>query len=221
MILCLPVNVFAGPTNVNKNANINKNTNIAASDSSAINEGVSLVGGDSKAYGFSHSLGDVDINQCLGSTQWGTIIVSKQKLVLNKWCAAEVYDAKGMYSVAAKLRCQIPEINKLFNTDLECIRENTWTPPPTTPPGSGPDGEETRPDAAGGVSEPGGMHRPVDPEAYVQQQIAINIQEEELETLEQRVARIEYGGRIAAQKAQARRDYAQHTIKRLENDPEE
>ena len=84
----------------------------------------------SEAWGFSHSLGDVDINQCLGSTQWGTILVSKQKLVLNKWCAAEVYDAKGLYLVAARMRCQIPEVAELFATNDECVGENEMTPPP-------------------------------------------------------------------------------------------
>ena len=79
----------------------------------------------SKSFGFAHALGDVDINQCMGSTQWGSIIVSKQKLVLNKWCAAEVYDAKGLFDMGARMRCLIPEIAELFTTELECLAANT------------------------------------------------------------------------------------------------
>lgn len=83
---------------------------------------------ESKALGFSHSLGDVDINQCLGSTQWGSIIVSKQKLVLNKWCAAEVYDAKGLHHMAAVMRCDIPEVAKHFPDGEHCVVANKWVP---------------------------------------------------------------------------------------------
>ena len=83
---------------------------------------------ESNALGFSHSLGDVDINQCLGSTQWGSIIVSKQKLVLNKWCAAEVYDAKGLHHMAAVMRCDIPEILKHFADSEHCVVANKWVP---------------------------------------------------------------------------------------------
>lgn len=92
-------------------------------------EGSTFNGGD--AFAFAHALGDVDINDCLASTQWGTILVSKQKVVLNQWCAAEVYDAKGMFMMAAKMRCNIPEILGEFASDIDCERANTYTPPPT------------------------------------------------------------------------------------------
>lgn len=87
-------------------------------------ENSSLIEG-SRAYAFSHSLGDVDINDCLASTQWGTILVSRQRVVLNKWCAAEVYDYKGLHHMAALLRCDIPEISEHFQTESECIEANT------------------------------------------------------------------------------------------------
>lgn len=77
------------------------------------------------SFGFAHALGDVDINQCLASTQWGTILVSKQKVVLNKWCAAEVYDAKGLHRMAALVRCDIEEIAKHFTDPAVCISDNT------------------------------------------------------------------------------------------------
>ena len=85
----------------------------------------SMSGG--RSYGASHSLGDVDLNQCMGSTQWGSIIISRQKLVLNKWCAGESYDAKRMFKMAALLRCDIPEISKHFIDKAECVKENTAT----------------------------------------------------------------------------------------------
>ena len=90
--------------------------------------------GDSQALAFAHALGDVDIAQCLASTQWGTILFSKQKVVLNQWCAAEIYDAKGMHEMAALLRCDIEEIAKHFETPGRCIEANTWTPPPEPEP---------------------------------------------------------------------------------------
>jgi hypothetical protein len=86
---------------------------------------VSVGGDDSTAVAFGHALGDVDINDCLASTAWGTILISRQGVILNKWCAAEVYDAKGLPVMAARMRCDIPEVRKHFNTDNGCISANT------------------------------------------------------------------------------------------------
>lgn len=83
---------------------------------------------NSRTFGFAHTLGDVDINQCLGSTQWGTVLFSRQKLVLNKWCAAEVYDSKGLHHMAAVMRCDLPEIIKHFPTAEQCVVANKWAP---------------------------------------------------------------------------------------------
>jgi len=105
---------------------------VTGGDNTANNVATNSISG-SRSYGASHSLGDVDLNQCMGSTQWGSIIVSKQKLVLNKWCAAESYDAKGMFKMAALLRCDIPEIFKHFRVKAECIKANT-TMFPVKPP---------------------------------------------------------------------------------------
>jgi len=85
------------------------------------------VNDSSTALGFAHSLGDVDINQCLASTQWGSILISAQKVVLNLWCAGEVFDAKGLPQMAAIMRCDIPEIKRHFETPAECIAANTVT----------------------------------------------------------------------------------------------
>lgn len=80
---------------------------------------------DAWSVGLSNSLGDVDINQCLASVQWNTVLVGRQKVVLNKWCAAEVYDAKGLYTMAAIMRCDIEEISRHFPDRDRCIEANT------------------------------------------------------------------------------------------------
>ncbi len=160
------------------------------------------IGGDSvRSYGIGHSLGDVDINECLGSTQWGTPIFSKQKLVPNLWCRAETYDAKGMYDNAARMRCRIPDILSSYTSETECEREEEYHPLPlpiqSKPivPTSGP------PD-------------------MVMEQLAEQAEGQNL--LEQRVARVETVNRISARKAQERRNYAILIIQKVrENDPEE
>ena len=103
-----PVDVTGGATNVE--------TNVAGSQY------------DSRALALGNTLGDVDINDCLGSEQFGTPLFSRQWLELNKWCAAEVYDAKGMQAMAARLRCEIKEIRSLYPNKgghEACLAENT------------------------------------------------------------------------------------------------
>lgn len=97
-----PVDVQANPT-----------TNVTGSNYS------------SRALALGNGLGDVDINDCLGSEQFGTPLYSRQWLELNKWCAAEVFDAKGLNIMAAKLRCEIKEIRKLFTSNDACLDANT------------------------------------------------------------------------------------------------
>lgn len=96
-----------------------------------------LIGGDStlstsnKTFAFSHSLGDVDINEgqnCLGSEAWGSFIVSRQTNELNPWCAALFYELNGKHLFAAKMRCDIKEIGKKYETELECWRDQDLTP---------------------------------------------------------------------------------------------
>ncbi len=111
-----------------------------------------IIGGDTIVGGASHraiavggvSLGDVDIAQCLASTQWSLLIAAKQKVILNMWCAAEVYDIKGMYPNAAKARCGIKDIRGWYTSDTSCIIGETWAgpPPPPEPPSGGADTTE-------------------------------------------------------------------------------
>ena len=103
---------------------------------------VSLSGGDvstniatdNKTFAFAHGMGDVDINQCMGSTQWSTILVSKQKLLPNLWCMGESYDARGLHHMAALVRCDIDMIRKHFDSDETCVQANTITPQLTAMP---------------------------------------------------------------------------------------
>lgn len=96
-----------------------------------------LIGGDStlstsnKTFAFSHSLGDVDINEgqnCLGSEAWGSFIVSRQTNELNPWCAALFYELNGKHLFAAKMRCDIKEIGKKYLSVEECWRDQDLTP---------------------------------------------------------------------------------------------
>ncbi len=112
--------------------NISDNTNtLTGGDATA-----SVVGGDtniagdkSTAYGFSHALGDVDIRDCVASTQWGSIIVSRQKIVLNQWCAAVEHLQMGHYEIAAVHFCNVPETLAEFDNETSCEAAHNFTPP--------------------------------------------------------------------------------------------
>jgi hypothetical protein len=128
ILLALPISSLASGDKITQSNDMNNQTagNVAIGDT-IVDTNVT-----SEALAFAHALGDVDINQCLASTQWGTIVVSKQKVILNKWCAAEVYDAKGMYDMAARMRCDINEIAKFFDSNAGCVTSNTYIPPEPT-----------------------------------------------------------------------------------------
>lgn len=109
--------------------------------------GGDLIGGDTsistggnRAFAFSHSLGDVDINECIVTKQTGTFVISWQGYDYNVWCMGEVYDAKGLYDMAALMRCDVPLVRGHFSTDAECLVANTMpmvsvaTAPPAAPP---------------------------------------------------------------------------------------
>jgi len=81
---------------------------------------VTVAGDSSRAYGFSHGLGDVDINDCIVSKQWGSILLSHQYYKYNIWCMANQLDKAGQHDAAAKLRCQIPTIKKTWPDRSTC-----------------------------------------------------------------------------------------------------
>ena len=160
-----------------------------------VNAGDVALSNESKSFAFAHALGDVDINQCLASTQWGTILVSRQKVVLNKWCAAESFDARGMHVMAALIRCDIPEISKHFDDKQVCVDANTFKPAPAP------------------VTKPATV---IPPEV-----LELEETQEEHDNLAQRLARLERDQRAAAVRAQERREIAQKTyekVKDLRND---
>ena len=168
-----------------------------------VEQEIEIIGGDtilnasesSKAFGFGHAMGDVDIAQCLGSTQWDTILGGKQKLVLNNVCMAEFYLKSEKWDLAAMALCNQPEILSEFATEQECEDAHNFGPPPELiVPTSGP--QECCEDQ-------------IEQQHMVQESIT-----KEVESLEQRVARIE---RDKIKK----REYAQFTMEKIANDPDE
>jgi hypothetical protein len=85
----------------------------------------------SKALGLSNGLGDVDIAGCLGSTQWATPLLSKQKLELNWPCLAEFYLRQGKYKLAAMAMCNTAVV-KEFESEQACEEAHDFTPPPAS-----------------------------------------------------------------------------------------
>lgn len=86
--------------------------------------------GGNKTYAFAYGMGDVDINEgqnCMGSEQWGTVIVGRQTMELNPWCAALFYELNGKHNFAAKMRCDIKEVRKKYQTDEECWTDQDLT----------------------------------------------------------------------------------------------
>jgi len=82
-------------------------------------------------------LGDVDIAQCLGSTQFTFLVGGKQKLVLNWPCMAEFYLKQGRYDLAAQALCNQPEIIKEYMTEVACEIDHDFSPPETDGEGEG------------------------------------------------------------------------------------
>lgn len=121
---------LAGPTVLASDDERGPNVDVVTDVTTNVTGGdmVNQIAGDSyssRAYGFSHSLGDVDINQCIVSKQTGSFIVSWQGYDYNAWCMGEVYDAKGLWNMGALMRCDIPVIRAHFETDYDCLEANT------------------------------------------------------------------------------------------------
>lgn len=165
----------------------------ASGDEVEVEQAVTTYGSSSKAFGLGG--GDMDINQCLATHS--VLFGIWQGTHLNKMCIADGLDAHGKHEEAAEMRCSVRGFRKVYGSD--CVEETMIRPPPPSPPivvpTSGPLLEEVL--------------------------VAQEEQEEDYESLEARLARIEQGQRIASRKAQERRDYAQQTMERLENDPED
>ena len=102
------------------------------SDASSFNEMQASPSYDNEtlAIALATTLGAAAIGDCIASRQWATPIFSQQKVKLNRWCAAESYDRKGLHETAARMRCQIKSIRKMFDTKDECIVANTMNSQP-------------------------------------------------------------------------------------------
>lgn len=83
---------------------------------------------ESKSLALGNVLGDVDIADCLGSTQWSTPVFGRQGLTLNNVCMAEFYLSAGKYQLAAMALCNIKEILREFDSEEECEAAHDFTP---------------------------------------------------------------------------------------------
>lgn len=175
-------------------------------------------GSDNLAIGYGP---DNDINDCMA--HWSALIVTFPKR--NKFCEqlalvawAEHPETHTPQSI--KIMCSTSAAVDVFDTRDGCV--NIFTSDAsdggigTTPPTPRPDGEGYRPDAVGEVSECTPRCPPETPPEVVLVQQQMEQHTEEYENVSKRLARIEQGQRISAQKAQERRDYAQQTIEKLD-----
>lgn len=121
---------------------ITQNTHVAATGSATAGGGMGM-GGDSStmvegdrsdALGIGlGSNGAAAINDCLYTVQVG--FGAGQWVKPNKICLAEKLDQMGKYEAAAKMRCTIDAIQKIFPDKAECVSEMQMTPeePEETP----------------------------------------------------------------------------------------
>jgi hypothetical protein len=139
LLLLWPLGTWAddrddGLVNVNANTMTGGDVSVVGGDTNVTGGDVNIAGDKSTALGFSHALGDVDIRDCVASTQWGSILVSRQKIVLNSWCAGIQYVAWQKYELAAMHFCNVPETLAEFATEEECEAAHNFTPPPEPEP---------------------------------------------------------------------------------------
>jgi len=90
--------------------------------------------GGNKTVALANGLGDVDIAQCLGSTQWSALVIAKQKLVLNQVCMAEFYLKQGRYDLAAQALCNQAGIIEEYSSEVACEIDHDFTPATIAPP---------------------------------------------------------------------------------------
>lgn len=101
--------------------------NVGTGDTVMNGGDVSVVGGSNRTTALSNNLGDVDINDCMGSTQFGTPLFSKQGLKLNWVCMAEFYLRTEKYELAAMAICNT-EVRKEFKNETACREAHDFGP---------------------------------------------------------------------------------------------
>lgn len=134
----------------------------------------------SRAYGLSNSLGDVDIAGCLGSTQWNTPFYGKQKLVLNWPCITEFYLRNAMWENAAMAICNT-EVRAEFETEQDCRDAHPFAL--MSNESSNVDESENEDEEL--VSQ------------IIEQQATIDVQQRSLETVNERLKKLERTKRAA------------------------
>ncbi len=192
--------LFASGDDLTAEAEAEANADAAAS---AVAE---LIGGDQiskhTSISLAQSLGDVDLGraaECVITEQYGIIIWQRQNWEYDPWCIARILDGQGKHYEAAQMRCFHKPTSKLYGD--RCIETLTFDPPPEPPPAA--------------LEDPRAFK-------YLEaEEVLHDEQQEEMESIESRLARIEAGNRAAARAAQQRRDYAQQTLDKVRNhDPE-
>jgi hypothetical protein len=110
LILLLPITGFAQG---------NLTDTRQSNDMNTVSGSIDISGGSSKALGLGRSSFDVDINQCMGSTSWDTILMGKQKLVLNWVCLTEFYIKTNQPKLAAMAICNTEMLDE-FENEADC-----------------------------------------------------------------------------------------------------
>ena len=154
-----------------------------------------VVGEGGRTIALGRSSFDVDIAQCMGSTSWDTLVVGKQKLVLNHACMAEFYLERGRYDLAAQSLCNIPEELAEYTSEAECELDHDFTPVPELLPAG---------------------HEEQDVVIHEQMQMAQMTVDAEVESLEQRLSRLEAGRRAAQKAAAEEAEYKADLITRIQ-----
>ena len=115
-------------TTVDTNVSLNSTVNNSMSGGDLVSGDTNVSTGGNRALALSNNMGDVDIADCLGSTQFGTPLFSKQKLVINNVCLADFYLKIGKYELAAMALCNVPGILKEFESEEECEYAHDFNP---------------------------------------------------------------------------------------------
>ena len=123
-VIFLAAQSFAATPDKNKHSEGDVNVDAG----SVVGDTLIDTGGNSSLAVVAPGLGDVDIAQCLGSTQWSLLVGGKQKLVLNQVCMAEFYLKQGRYHLAAQSLCNQPEILAEYSTELDCELAHDFAP---------------------------------------------------------------------------------------------
>jgi hypothetical protein len=69
-----------------------------------------------------------DLSHCVEDSRTNILIIGFDRHKLNYGCAADAYQAAGMYEMASRMRCKIDEIRHRFLEIEDCVRANIHIP---------------------------------------------------------------------------------------------